>query len=90
MVNKRYICALIPASMDTDMARYTLSKGRYSDKQTTQLSFPLQPPMYRFDTKLTVDSCSNTYLIYLTSLITPALLVSFSYELYSLFFFLKM
>ena len=30
-------------------------KGRYLDKQTTKLSFPLQPPVYRFDTKLTID-----------------------------------
>ena len=24
--------------------------------KTTKLSFPLQPPVYRFDTKLTIDS----------------------------------
>ena len=37
---------------------YTLHKFRYSDKQTTKLFFPLQPPVNRFDRKLTIDSFS--------------------------------
>ena len=39
-----------------DPIRYTLCKGRYSDKQTTKLSVPFSPLMYRLDTKLTIDS----------------------------------
>ena len=39
-----------------DSIWYTLRKGRYSDKQTTKLSVPFSPLMYRLDTKLTIDS----------------------------------
>ena len=44
------------AIMDTeDPIQYTLRKGRYSDKQTSKLSVPFSPLMYRLDTKLTID-----------------------------------
>ena len=48
---------LYTAIMDIeDPIWYTLRKGRYSDKQTTKLSVPFSPLMYRLDTKLTIDS----------------------------------
>ena len=39
-----------------DPILYTLCIGGYSDKQTTKLSVPFSPLMYRLDTKLTIDS----------------------------------
>ena len=44
-----------------DPIRYTLRKGRYWDKQTTKLSVPFSPLMYRLVTKLTIDSFSSDF-----------------------------
>ena len=56
-----------PSTFITRIYMYTVHKGRYSDKQTTKLSVPLSPLVYRFDTKLTIDSFYTCKIIYLRS-----------------------